>query len=145
MSDYEYTDRDKDKLIVVNAARYKSDILYVGVMRRDQEFGVDVRNEDAPAIALAILEAAGCDKAGKTRLSRAMIALIEHSSAEKVRAEREAEDAKVREFRESSLSAIASVFNGSNVDAKEWAALSETGRESWYARYRAARKFFEEA
>lgn len=99
--------------------------------------------DDAPAVALAVLEAAGIDGKQSSHAHHAARALMDHESVRQLEAEREAEDAKAREFRESSLSAIASVFNESNVDAKEWSALSETGRESWYARYRAARKFFE--
>lgn len=100
-----------------------------------------IANEDAPAVALAILEAAGCDKAGKTRLSRAMIALIEHISAEKVRAEREAEDAKADEYRRF-------IYRQANLGietASSWHDFGAADQESWRLRYAAARKFFEEA
>ena len=60
-------------------------------------------------------------------------------------AAREAEDAKVVEFRESSMAAIACVFKESNKDPKGWDGLSGAAREGWRARYRAARKFFEES
>ena len=142
MSDYEYID-DFDQPLTIKAYEWADNSKTVMITVPSGQS--NITPEDAPAVALAILEAADCGKAGRIRLSRAMIALVEHISAEKERAEREAEDPKVREFREASMSAIATVFNESNADSKGWDGLSEAGREGWRARYRAARKFFEES
>lgn len=141
MSEYKYIDPDGDTLKVRPSYSIKGALI---TARGIAGPSVAVPTEDAPAVALAILEAAGYDNANHGPGYVARILRVEVEAIER-KAEREAEDAKVREFRESSLSAIASVFNESNVDAKEWVALSGTGRESWYARYRAAREFFEES
>ena len=109
--------------------------------------GVSFPDDEAPAVALAILEAAGIreDDTSRPNLSSALVNLQVHEAHRKDNAAREALDAKVAEFRELSLSAIALVFRDSNSQAKVWSALSNEGREGWRARYRAARKFFEES
>lgn len=150
MSEYEY-DTGATRLVISEGLNVRDDKHFVVVSAEhlnDVNVAVAVQDEDTPAVALAILEAAGfSDDLGSDsppELVSAMRLLGQYKVKVAREAEREAEDAKVREFRESSLSAIASVFNESNIDAKEWAALSKTGRASWHARYEAARKFFEE-
>ena len=125
--------------------------VYVEFMRNNPSRWI--AGEDAPAVALAILEAAGWNDDGPDHdeydpanvILTNLRDIVQDLADEKRRAQkREAEDAKVRAFRESSLSAIASVFHGSRTDDEDWAGLSGTGREGWRAHYRAARKFFEE-
>ena len=139
---YTYTDRHGDELNVPQ----HPDKVRLEVPGRL----IDIEPEDAPAVALAILEAAGIDSTLEPKWcdgphEAAAYYLAQHQDEKRQEAEREAEDAKVREFRESSLSAFASVFSDSNYDSTGWEGLSETGREGWRTRYRAARKFFEES
>jgi len=54
--------------------------------------------DDAPAVALAVLEAAGIDGKQSSHAHHAARALMDHESVRRLEAEREAEDAKVVEF-----------------------------------------------
>lgn len=143
MSHYTYTDHDGDKITIISP-----DGPYVSFeIASEDAFGaVSAKAEDAPAIALAILEAAGIreDDTSRPNLSSALVNLQVHEAHRKDDAAREALDAKVAEFRELSLSAIALAFRDSNSRPKVWSALPNEGREGWRARYRAAREFFQE-
>ena len=106
--------------------------------------------DDAPSVALAILEAAGieyvtmaeaCNPAIYISPERlAVTRLQEWKRLHDKRAERDAEDAKVREWRKSDQEA-----RGVNPEAFPWENLPPNERASWASRYRAARRFFEEA
>jgi hypothetical protein len=126
---YEYTDDDNDSLHVWESN--EDGKTYVGTVEHEgPATGVMVRNEDAPAVALAILEAAGIEgwNYSDDRLASAVVALTEHKRQQDAKAEREAEDAKVREF----ITAI---------DGLSPTSISSHERDL----YNAARKFFEEA
>ena len=148
---FEYTDPNGDTINILPGIDDGN--VWVEVGHHETGWVMSVAHEDAPAAALAILEAAGVDPdnafgvdiyaADACGLLQAWKRKTEQKRAEQ--AKRESEDAKVRGFRESSLSAFASVFSDSNYDSTGWEGLSETGREGWRARYRAARKFFEES
>lgn len=110
MSTYEYTDRNGRKLRTSMNARSEVCVQSVGAT---DAVTVVVPTEDAPAVALAILEAAGHRPAAWQDLSsltadeRLQLSMyhLKQSEARRARdkeraeqAEREAEDAKVREF-----------------------------------------------
>lgn len=137
---YQFIDYDGDKLWLAESGTTESVI--IGTIRASREvpdsIGVRVPNTHAPALALAILDAAGYGKTQAAGFVRGQVdALVKQ-------AEQEAEDIKVSEFRESSLAAIASVFKDSNAQRKGWDSLPEDGRRGWRARYQAARKHFQE-
>lgn len=135
---YEYTDADGARL---NVDEYATNLnLYV--TDRGQCIGLLIPHEDAPAVALAILEAAGItpDALSGNREQRAAAYLkawsVQYAQERAKRAEREAEDAKVCDYFEF-------VNNGAR---PAWGIVSEAEKRECRAEYRraerAAREFF---
>ena len=117
---YEYTDDDGDNLHVESSTVFGQ--TYIGTAQDNgPATGVLIHNEDAPAIALAILEAAGHGGSEAAGFVRGQVEAL----AKKTK--REAEDAKVVEFH----TAI-----GANLNR-----IERHHRDL----YNAARRFFEEA
>ena len=141
---YEYTDDDNDGLHVESSIVFGQ--TYVGTVQDNgPATGVLIHTEDAPAIALAILEAAGIKPAWDEQAqgnperwaSKAVEALTYSVKHRAEIAEREAEDAKVDNWR---------TFNRLRGQVEvAWKCLSEYERNEWRTNYNAARKFFEES
>lgn len=131
MSDYEYTRPDRSHTFTVNQ-HTTGDVLI-----RFTLYGTDhvsdtraIRAEDAPAVALAILEAAGIDGGQSSHAHHAVRALHDHEAARAAEAERETEDAKVRAF-------AAAIHQGPGVIVGDYGVSDQARRQ-----YRAAREFF---
>ena len=135
---YEYTDADNDSLHVWESN--EDGKTYVGTVEdKGPATGVMIRNEDAPAVALAILEAAGIEgwNCSDDRLASAVIALTEHKRQQDAKAEREAEDAKVRAWWDET--------RYGHTTSLCWGHMGESAHEDVRKQYRLARKFFEES
>ena len=128
MSDYEY-DTGASRLVLSEGLDL-ADAHLVMVSAEHLEGGtitVPVRDEDAPAIALAILEAAGYGNASSRHMAAAWRNLNRHITERKAEAEREAEEQKARDF-----------YRVQGIIIREVDDLH-------VFRYNAARKFFEES
>lgn len=137
---YEYTDHTGFHLLVREGVK---DHIYIDTEAPDRTFqGVLVKREDAPAVALAILDAAGVEPidpdipgASAAPDSLALYWLYQWAGLRKATAEREAEDAKVDEYRTLIMSAI-------DIVAPAWSGLTDDSKDGWRKKYRAAREFF---
>ena len=124
------------------------DHVYITIGDDDEKYIFAAWHDDAPAVALAILEASGVDYGRYVTMPPASDDIDElcASAAQTLRlavrqrankAEREAEDAKVDNWR---------TFNRLRGQVEvAWKCLSEYERDKWRTNYRAARKFFEES
>lgn len=142
MSKYEYTDTN-DSLIKIGPT-ISNDQVFIQI--RDVEVSIAgyVRNEDAPAIALAILEAAGHGAASYCFEGHAVDNLRAAIRERAKEAEREAEEAKVAAYRLHQFKAQNRNPNP-ELEADTWKDMGEASKDLWRNEYRAARKFFEEA
>lgn len=139
-----YTYDQKHTTLIVEQDKTADGVTPVVLVQMDHPLGpssaIHVQPEDAPVLALAVLEAAGISGGdiSNTYLAATWNALdqyvkrVERERAE--RAEREAEDSQVAEFRKAS-------DPGNHF---EWHELKPEAHDAWRKRYRAARKFFEE-
>lgn len=132
MSTYEYTDICGEKLEVEH--RPVTGLVMVSAYTRNEadalvQIHVNVNPDDAPALALAVLEAADVGNLGKVRLVAALSQLTQYQADRQREAEREAEDDKVREF---FLALNPGNFIAGDVE------VDDRVREQ----YRAAREFF---
>ena len=131
---YEYTDEHGDSLLVRSVI--EGEFLVKVGHGSGHGAGISIPNEDAPAVALAILEAAGVtpsigyhpDATPEEFESAAAFYLREAINKRSKQAEREAEDAKVREF-------MRAILPGSYQTDQS---VTDGDRD----RYRAARDFF---
>lgn len=142
MSDYEY-DAGASRLVISEGLECRDDTHLVMVSAEHLEGGtitVPVRDEEAPAVALAILEAAGLAPyevgctADRFFAHEAVNKLRDAVRSRKDQAEREAEDAKVRDYYNRALPRT--------LQRAAWDELSPEAHEFYRESYRAAREFF---
>lgn len=126
---YTYTGRTIDTLTINGGTEGTIDVtVYDG----GDPASIDVPAEDAPAVALAILEAAGIDGRQPSHAHHAVRALMDHQAVLKDELDREAENAKVR--------AWSRVVYPGSVTCLDGAPISDKVRD----RYRRSREFFKE-
>ena len=125
---YEYTDPNGDTLSILPGVDDGN--VWVEVGHHETGWVMSVAHEDVPATALAMLDSAGVQPSLTGPVSIAYDHLRQYVDAQAEQAEREAEDAQVKEF----FNALNPGFIADDVD------LTDHVRRQ----YRAARKFFEE-
>ena len=123
---YEYTDPDGDMLKVESDELEPGSRPAVSLFHRSQ-YGVSAPVEDAPAIALAILEAAGlADQDSPKRVPSAIRRLKMHEARRKLDAEREALDDKVRAYlNKVLLNPVSHMYRITDHDRAEYARAAE--------------------
>ena len=126
---FEYIDADGDTLDVLAWGD--------GVRLEQSALVVDIIPEDAPAVALAILEAAGIDDDSEMFAASAVRNLRRVAEIRAEKAEREAEDAKVRAWWDET--------RYGHTTSLCWGHMGESAHEDVRKQYRLARKFFEES
>jgi hypothetical protein len=133
---YKYTDRDGDTLrLERNGSPICANGFYVHATNTADDRFVTIRieDDDAPAVALAILEAAG--KGGSDAEwyeGQAVANLKEHVRLRDAAHAREVEDTKVQAFRDTFHEAV-----DEPMEVMDWGAMDERLKESWRKRYRA--------
>ena len=136
---YEYTDCDDARLRV---EAFRGSRVGEQVHITTSRDGAYVRPEDAPAVALAILEAAGLAPyevgctADRYFAHEAVDKLRDAVQFRKDQAERDAEDAKVRAWWDET--------RYGHTTALAWGHMGESAHEDVRKQYHLARKFFEE-
>lgn len=142
---YEYTDRDSDKL-VVNRAISVSGAVYIHAGHGSHEISVRIEDDEAPALALAVLTAAGIGykayQPGEMRdlTDVAHDALVRHQRKRAEAQAREAEDAEVRKWMQTRYEAESGLRGRPILDY--WNDLTDVELDQERCQYRAAREFF---
>lgn len=147
---YEY-DAGASRLDISEGLEVRDDKHLVMVSAEHLEGGtitVPVRDEDAPALALALLEQAGVKEIDPTTVNAsatperlALYWLYQWQGLRKAQSEQEAFDAEVAAFRLNQFKAQSRRPDPSKV-ADAWADMDDESRELWRSEYRAAREFF---
>jgi len=130
---YEYTDRDGDHMSVEKSKDGHGDVFIVA-HNDTNAHAVAVRVEDAPAVALAILEAAGNVDINSLEATNRLREFVNLQNAQ---AEREAEDAKVRAWWDET--------RYGHTTSLAWCHMGESAHEDVRKQYYLARKFFQES
>jgi hypothetical protein len=128
MSTYEYTDRDEDTLVVdTGETDYPSVYL-------DAPSGVYIPNEDAPALALAILEAAGYtgDDNYSVHTAEGAVRVLRRHIEEQTAKKAEAEEAKKLDEEAKALC--------DSTPYGDWDTNSDNGKDFWRGIARKARE-----
>lgn len=134
-TEYSYTDKDGDEIGVEPA--YNPSL---GAFVKTTEDGVYVAKDAAPAVALAILEAAGWEPEPLgTHVPRAFFLLKAHGELEE-RKKRSAEAARKAE--EAKLTEEALALLNAATDSCYTALPNETIRETWLRAARRARELY---
>ena len=129
---YEYTDRDGDEIAVAG----DENGVIVGITNEREYNNILVAKEQAPALALAVLEAAGYSGTSKDNVGDSVYLLTYHVK-EQAAAAAEAAD---REALEREAKAIYEGYRDASVFILvPWTELNE-GKKPWLAAARAARK-----